>query len=473
MVAGDLPDPSVVRTAEGYFGVGTANSWAPIFRILRSPDLNAWTPAGAVFPRPPAWAVDDFWAPDISALGSGYALVYSARLKKVTKRKQYCMGIAFAAWPAGPWRDLGRPLRCGRYSSIDGTLTRDESGRLYVIFKEDGNAYRKPARILAQRIAEDGRSLIGPATELFRNNVRWEAKVVEAPSIIRRPDAFYMLYSGNLCCTSRCAYATGVARAKTLLGPWEKFSGNPILRGANGWRCTGHTGVVDDDVLFHAYRSGEGRLSGRQILHDKITWGEDGWPRIGTGQPAKPTIGRTAAPFTDPLTKPVFAWEYPVRGIPRVRAGASGVTVTAPRRAGARLDAGVLARQLTGDDYIASVTVRRSALRGAAQGGIASYRSRFEAIGVAVGRDRRLTVWQRRKGVFRVLRTGVAPATGLPRLRITARGNTFRFAVSSNGRAWRSLGRQLRGPIDESARVALTAGGATGASARFRSLVVE
>ena len=463
----------MIRTHDGYFGVGTANSWAPIFRILRSQDLNTWVPAGNVFDRPPKWAIDDFWAPDISKHGTGYALVYSARLRKVTKRKLYCMGIAFASRPAGPWRDLGKPLRCGPYGSIDGTLTRDETGRLYVVFKEDGNQFSKPARMLAQRIAEDGRSLIGPEVELFRNDVKWEGRVVEAASVISRPDGFYMLYSGGLCCTKKCAYAVGVARAPKLLGPWKKFDGNPILRGAGDWTCTGHTGVVEDDVLFHAYRSGEGRLSGRQVLRDKISWGPEGWPTIGSGRPAKATVGRSAARFADPLTKRMFAWESPVRWIPRVRAGASGVTVTAPRTRGARLDAGVLARQTSAETYIATVAVRRSALAGAAQGGLASYRSQFEAIGISVAGDRKLTIWQRRKGVYKVLRTGVAPAGAILRLRMTARGNNFRFAVSPTGRTWRTIGPQLHGPIEESARVALTAGGAAGASARFFSLVVN
>ena len=473
VVAGDLPDPSVIRTADGYYGVGTANSWAPIFKILRSQDLNTWVPAGTVFPRAPSWAIDDFWAPDISALGTGYALVYSARLKKVTKRKLFCTGIAFASRPAGPWRDLGRPLRCGRYGSIDGTLTRDETGRLYLIFKEDGNQFFKPAKMFAQRIAEDGRSLIGPEVELFRNNSPWEGRVVEAASIIKRPDAFYMLYSGGLCCSRKCAYAVGVARAPKLLGRWEKFSGNPILRGGNGWSCTGHTGVVEDDVLFHAYRSGDAFVSGRQVLHDKLTWNADGWPAIGTGRPATATTSRSAARIRDGLTARQFAWEFPVRRIPGVRTGRSGVSVTAPRPAGARLDGGVLARQLSGDAYKASVAVRRTALRGTAVGGIASYRSQFESIGVSIARDRKLTVWQRRKGRFKPLRSAIAPASKDTHLRIVAKGNTFQFAVSADGRRWRNLGGRLRGPIEESARIALTAGGAVRATARFYSLAVN
>ena len=54
---------------------------------------------------------------------------------------------------------------------------------------------------------------------------------MEAAHVERRGEFFYLLYSGGLCCTKRCAYAVGVARARRLLGPWRKFPGNPILRG--------------------------------------------------------------------------------------------------------------------------------------------------------------------------------------------------------------------------------------------------
>ncbi len=467
-----MPDPSIIRAADAYYGVVTANSWAPVFRILRSPDLNSWTLAGSVFPKPPRWAVDDFWAPDLGRVGNGYAVVYSAR-KRGVKRRQFCMGIAFAPTPAGPWRDLGKPLRCGRNGSIDGTLTRDENGKLTLVFKEDGNAFEKPARIYAQAIAEDGRRLSGPARQLFRNDARWENKVVEAPVIVRRPDAFYMVYSGSLCCTRKCTYAVGVARSPTLIGRWEKFSGNPILRGGNGWRCPGHATLAGDDVLFHAYRSGAGaQATGRSILRDKLTWGADGWPRIGSGVPLAPTISRDAQPFSDPLTRRLQEWEFPVRRIPRVSAGFAGAKVTAPRASGARLDAGILARQVTGDRYQSTIVVRTSALAGKAQGGIASYRSGYEAIGVAVARDGALTVWQRRRGRYKVLRRGkVSPRTPTW-LRIAARGNTFRFSASPDGKRFTAVGGTLRGPIEEAARVALTAGGRTGASVRFRQWTV-
>jgi hypothetical protein len=55
---------------------------------------------------------------------------------------------------------------------------------------------------------------------------------------------------------------------------------------------------------------------------------------------------------------------------------------------------------------------------------------------------------------------------------MTARdGHLYRFSVSSDGRNWTNVGEELDGsylpPWDRGVRVALTAGGAPGASARF------
>ena len=52
-------------------------------------------------------------------------------------------------------------------------------------------------------------------------------------------------------------------------------------------------------------------------------------------------------------------------------------------------------------------------------------------------------------------------------------GDHFRFAVSRDGRNWTEVGEQMNGeylpPWDRAVRVALTAGGARGAAARFES----
>ena len=101
----------------------------------------------------------------------------------------------------------------------------------------------------------------------------------------------------------------------------------------------------------------------------------------------------------------------------------------------------------------------RRGLRGKARGGIASYRSEFEGIGLSVGRERddRLAAQPRQAED-----PGPGQGRRTPRvvhLRMRARGNVARFQVSADGMVWRTVGRTFRGPVYESARFALTAGG--------------
>ena len=470
VLSGDWPDPSFIREPDGYTAVTTSGGWSPSFRILRSNDLRDWRIVGSAFRRTPRWAKTRLWAPELTRLAGRYAIFYSALPRR--KRSWYCLGVATAPSPAGPYRDRGRPLRCGRHGSIDPFPVRDEAGRLYLLWKQDGNEFGRPTPIYAQRMSEDGKRLRGRAHELIRNTDPWEGRVVEAPSVIRRDGYFYLFYSANLCCSPSCAYAVGVARSPTLLGPWEKFGGNPILSGGNGWRCPGHPSIVADDTgrlrtVFHAYRDGAGVLGGRQLLVDEIAWGPDGWPRIGDGLPAPPAPGAPSSNFSDTFAGPwlAFDWEWPTERVPDVRVG-RGLRLTAGRRSGARVDAAVLARRVGSERYDATTVVVRSALRGRTLAGLASYGTGSEAIGVAVGR-RRLIVWQRRDGLYNILAEAAAPPAGLVHLKLRARGRSVLFETSADGSTWQPLGEERVTPVDESARVALTAGGRRLSVARF------
>lgn len=476
IVAGDVPDPSAIFDNGQHVAVVTANGWAPSMRIYTSPDQRSWKLRGAVFRTPPRWAKVNIWAPELFKLKSGrYAVFYSAR----SRRKGdpwFCVGVATASSVTGPYRDLGKPIRCGKYGSIDPYPARDGNGKLYLLFKDDGNEFKRPTHIFAQALAEDGKSVSGPSKELIRDDSKWEGSVVEGPSIVRSGEYFHMLYSGGLFGgTKGCDYAVGVARAKSLLGPWEKFPGNPILRGGNGWQCPGHGTVYTGadgrlTSLYHAYRSGNGKIAGRQILTEPASISADNWLKIGEdGLPPAPSPGAASLAFNDNFRgKLNLHWEWPFMRVPG-RTTHNGLKLRAAKEGKARLDAGVLARPTATQNYTAIAQVARGSLRGKAQGGVASYRNESEAIGVSTSRGE-LTVWQRRFGKFRVLGRGKAPKSRIVHLRMVARGNTFRFQSSPQGKVWRNVGRaRYRGPIEESARMALTAGGQRYAIAGFTS----
>ncbi|HYY43211.1 MAG TPA: glycoside hydrolase family 43 protein, partial [Pyrinomonadaceae bacterium] len=244
VMAGDYPDPTVLRVGTDYWALVTTGGWAPHFTILHSRDLVNWRTVGAVFNEKPAWAKGDFWAPELIADGDSFYLYYTARRDDGPNKKgTLCVAVATAAQPAGPYTDHG-PLVCQDIGSIDAFSLRDERGQRYLVWKEDGNDRNQPTPIWAQPLTEDGLKLTGKRKELIRNDAAWERHVVEGAYILRHGDYFYLFYSGNACCGRGCKYALGVARARKLLGPWEKYVDNPIVGANAAWQCPGHGDVV-------------------------------------------------------------------------------------------------------------------------------------------------------------------------------------------------------------------------------------
>jgi beta-xylosidase len=155
----------------------------------------------------------------------------------------------------------------------------------------------------------------------------WEAGGVEGQALFKRGRYFYMAYSGNACCGTGCNYQVGLARAPRLQGPWEKYPGNPALRGDQTWKCPGHGTVVTTAdnryfYLHHAYSAADFTFTGRQGLLSELVWNEKtGWPtfRYGTAPPGTSRIPRCACRSsrcpTLPLTLRVAARRSPGCGM--------------------------------------------------------------------------------------------------------------------------------------------------------------
>jgi arabinan endo-1,5-alpha-L-arabinosidase len=147
-------DPAVLKTDEGYFLVATSNDAPDAFPILHSDDLEQWQAVGFVFSEgdAPEWTaaglrIGDFWAPEMARVGDEYWLTYTAR----DKASSLSIGLARSRHPAGPWRDLGRPLLGG--GVIDGHIFVEEDGGATLFWKADTNSLwpRPLAGLLRER----------------------------------------------------------------------------------------------------------------------------------------------------------------------------------------------------------------------------------------------------------------------------------------------------------------------------------
>lgn len=293
VLRGDYPDPSVVKIGDTYWATATTSNWAPAYPILKSKDLVNWQTVSHVFPTLPSWADYYFWAPEIS-YENGKVYVYYAAHKR---DGNLCLGVASADKPEGPYTDHG-PLMCQEVGSIDAFPMRNTDGKLYMIWKEDANSVGKPTPIWIMEMDEERKTLKGEKRELFRNTIPWEGNLVEGVSMVRHGDYIYAFYAGAGCCGTGCTYATGVARSKSLFGPWEKYAKNPILSNTDEWLCPGHGTPVEKAgkyyFMYHAYDKNSHVYTGRQGLLIEYTLTPDGWIEF-----VKPSIQPQHIPVTD------------------------------------------------------------------------------------------------------------------------------------------------------------------------------
>jgi beta-xylosidase len=291
---GGVADPGVARDDDGqYWMVSTGGSHG-LYPIRQSADLVHWTHVGYVFPggSEPTWYAGNPWAPELHRLGDRWAVVFSATSKSTNKM---AIGIATSTSPNGPFTERGSPLLAETpIGGIDPSLFHDPAdGRDYLIWKQESNGLPPNGTpIWIQALDASTLTLVGNRTELIRNNLPWESSLVEGPWMVARDGWYYVFYAANAYFDYR--YATGVARARSPLGPFEKH-GTPILSSTadDCWQGPGHGSVVtgpdgSDVFVFHAWEKGHtGSGHARVALADRITW-RDGWPAIGNG---KPTLG--------------------------------------------------------------------------------------------------------------------------------------------------------------------------------------
>ena len=132
--------------------------------------------------------------------------------------------------------------------------------------------------VRAQRLAEDGRSLIGEPTLVLTNDLDWEGHLIEGPFCTRQQGRYGLFYAGNDFSTP--AYGIGVAVADHPLGPYVK-QGEPLLRSTRGWTAPGHASVAEGldgepQLFFHAFHPGTGGYNAfRAFLTARLQFHED------------------------------------------------------------------------------------------------------------------------------------------------------------------------------------------------------
>lgn len=493
VIPGDFPDPSVIRVRDDFYATATSGGWSPHFPVLHSRDLINWKIVGAVLQAKPAWAKGDFWAAEMAQDKGKFYVFYTARRDEGKNKKgTLCVAVAVSDKPDRDFQDKGT-LVCQEMGSIDAFFIRDENGKPFLIWKEDGNDRQKPTWLYAQELDETLTRLKGKPTKLFRNEgAGWENHVVEGSFIVRRGEWFYHFYSGNACCGRACNYALGVARSKTLLGKWEKNPANPILTANEAWQCPGHGSIVETAdgrffLLYHAYRKNSEAFNiGRETLLDEVKF-ENGWATINGGRgpsqtanaPLKNTVQIRPKTFLEEFSGSALApfWQTPLFSDQTEKQTDGFLTIapTVAQIAAEKTPESIVAERTVSGDYTATTRIDVSKMQTNESAGIAAYSWRGNAVGAGFGGGK-VFAWRREN-----LKQTDSAGFELPKnvaavyLKMTVRGGeSFDFAWSADGENYAKIGETINGSYVEGARVALVYNGKTpNAGARFDFLKVE
>ena len=172
-----------------------------------------------------------------------------------------------------PWANVQRPMTrffvmqplieaaLHNWKQVRGVLT--EFGLKATTIVE---AMTTPVR--AQRIAEDGRSLLGEDKIVLANDQDWEGHLIEGPFVTCQEGRYWLFYAGNDFSTP--AYGIGVAVADHPLGPYIKQD-EPLLRSTREWVAPGHASVAPGldgkpQLFFHAFHPGTGGYNAFRAL---------------------------------------------------------------------------------------------------------------------------------------------------------------------------------------------------------------
>jgi len=299
----DFPDPTVIKGPDGtYYAYGTQTKrngrWINI-QVATSRDLVHWRTLGDALPVKPRWAsmMQDFWAPHVQRAGNRYIMYLSVKPNGSDDKHGLCLGVATARSPAGPFRDIGHPLKCGPgFVDIDPMAFDDPATGKHWLYWGSGFEPIKVQQLSADRLSFARGSK--PIELLHPTGLGGTFPVlIEGPWVIRHGGFYYLFYSGDNCCGPKANYAVMVARSPSATGPFETLEQatetphSIVLQKSARWNAPGHNSIISDAagndwIVYHAVDVRRPRteptdeLNTRRILLiDRIHW-RNGWPVI-------------------------------------------------------------------------------------------------------------------------------------------------------------------------------------------------
>jgi alpha-N-arabinofuranosidase len=477
VLQGFYPDPSIVRVGRDYYLVNSTFGWFPGIPVFHSRDLVSWTQIGNAIDRPDQLnfgklnlSNQGVYAPAISWHDSRFYIVNTC----VGCRDNF---VITAKNAAGPWSNpVFLPALNG---GIDPSLFFDEDGSAWIV--NNGPPPEKPRydghrAIWIQQFDPKTLKTLGPRKVLVDAGVHPEQDPIwiEGPHIFKRGGTYYLIAAEGGTAEN---HSEVVFRSERVNGPYVPFAGNPILTQRDLPKdrprpitSTGHAEFVETPAgewwaVFLGVRPyGDDQFNtGRETFLMPVKW-RDGWPYITSpGERVPWTAKRPALP---PQPKPSVpnSGAFTVRdnfhgaGLPphwmmmrnpdgkwwRIAGGALELDAR-PVRLGDMDNPSLLARRQ--QHFNATATTRLSfAPTGDSEAGLVALQNDDFWYFLAVGREetKRVVRLRRRAGATEpqagaILASAEVDESSPVDLRIAARGASYDFDWSTDGKRWHEL----------------------------------
>ncbi len=286
VLAGDYPDPTILRDGDDYYMTHSSFEAAPGLILWHSRDLVNWAMVGSALPNPIAIV----FAPELVKHHGRYYIYIPfipAPWSVALRGRRNSIYVIHADDIRGPWSE---PVDLGIEGYID-------PGH---VVGEDGKRYLFLSGIARVALSDDGLATAGPVERVYdgwRYPDDWatEAYALEGPKLIRRGEWFYIITAVGGTGGPATGHMVIAARSRSVNGPWENCPHNPIVRTTDeteAWWSRGHATAVEGPqgdwyFVYHGYENGF-RTLGRQTLLEPFEWTVDGWPRALGGDLSAP-----------------------------------------------------------------------------------------------------------------------------------------------------------------------------------------
>jgi xylan 1,4-beta-xylosidase len=215
VLAGDHPDPSVLKDGDDYYLTLSSFDAYPGLPIWHSRDLVNWQPLGHAISE----NVGAIWAPDLVKHGTRYYIYFPARRGEQGQRSNF---VVWADAIAGPW---SAPIDIGLGKYIDPGHAVGEDGKRYLFLS--GGDY--------VQLSDDGLKVVGTPKHVYdgwKYPESWdvEAYAQEGPKITRHNGWYYMTTAVGGTAGPPTGHMVITARSRSIHGPWRNAPNNPITR---------------------------------------------------------------------------------------------------------------------------------------------------------------------------------------------------------------------------------------------------